>query len=148
MINELVDDKMGLSKPESVSSIAVYYRDCLLMGRRRDSGKWTVPGGHANDNETAIMCAQRELFEEAGIKAGSMEHLVSKRTTTDMGNPIMVHAFKLVVHENSTKATRDPDHEVIAWEWIDVSGGLPDYVVSNLHVSPAKNVLFKHLGLT
>jgi len=39
------------------------------MWKRRDEGIWTVPKGELNDGEDPLDAAQREFFEEIGIRA-------------------------------------------------------------------------------
>ena len=56
-----------IKKSVHVSSIAVMHGDKLLMGKRRDDGRWTLPGGHADKGESKEDCAKRELKEESGI---------------------------------------------------------------------------------
>lgn len=44
----------------------------FLLLRESDSsvaGKFNLPGGHLEDNESIMDCAKRELFEETGLKS-------------------------------------------------------------------------------
>ena len=89
-----------------VSSIAVFNEDGkLLMGQRADNGKWTLPGGKAEGNESPEETALRELREEAGLEPDVVGYL-------GVGAPghIVVYAFKTTV-PNDTKTTveHDPD---------------------------------------
>ncbi len=109
----------------------------LLMGRRRDSGKWTMPGGHLEPGEGAAAGAARELQEEAGL-SGQLAHIGS-------GSPragILVHCFRLdgVTVEPSSAA--DPDEEVDEWEWLDLP--LAASVAANLHAP--RNVTLTLIG--
>lgn len=126
-----------------VSSIAVFNEDGkLLMGKRADNGKWTLPGGKAEGSESPEETALRELREEAGITPDVMGYL-------GVGAPgtIIVHAFKTTV-PNDTKTTTelDPDGEIKErWQWIDVSDGVPERIMNNLHAP--RNVTLGLLGL-
>lgn len=131
--------------PSEIATIAVFFEGKLLMGVRRDSGKWTVPGGHLDQGEPAIMGAIRELKEEAGLQALGMEHLLSSTTQGRTGRSIVLHCFKCIVNTGVTTAMNDPDKEVVAWQWVDVSGGLPKEIIANLHTP--KNLLLKEVGL-
>nr|WP_319513561.1 NUDIX hydrolase [uncultured Cohaesibacter sp.] len=55
----------------AVLSLVVKGRHILLVRRANppDAGKWGVPGGKVEFGETLEMAAQRELFEETGIRA-------------------------------------------------------------------------------
>jgi|GEM_PF-2863571 len=134
------------SAAREVASVAVMKDGKLLMGKRRDNGKWTMPGGHLNDGEHHHDGAVRELKEEAGIEVFNLKHLGSEDITDQKGNPIKVHSYKHEpIHDCPTTMSEDPDQEVHRWHWIDTKNGLPKEQAENLH-SP-KNVTLKLLGL-
>jgi len=39
----------------------------ILLCRRRDNGKWNLPGGHVEENEAPWEAATREALEEIGV---------------------------------------------------------------------------------
>jgi len=129
---------------KQVASVAVMHEGNLLMGRRRDNGRWTLPGGHLNDDEDHYDGAKRELFEEAGITVPDLQHLGTSDITTHTGKLYTIHAFRCE-GDYATSVKNDPDKEVVKWEWIDTKGGLPKEIMENLH-SPKNSVLHK-LGL-
>lgn len=45
----------------------------ILLQQRKDNGKWGYPGGIVDVNENTEEAAQREVYEEAGITANSLE---------------------------------------------------------------------------
>lgn len=146
--NAIDNDKKA---PAKVSSIAVVYRPDfetfeLLMGKRIDSGKWTLPGGHAEGKENALETAERELKEETGIEAddNQMIYLGEQSLMSEENKPIDVTAFMYATKEK-TSTKEDPDNEVKKWEWIDVCQGLPAEIGNNLHAP--KNVTLRLLGL-
>lgn len=85
----------------------------MLWGKRRDSGLYTTPAGKLNPGEAPEACAVRELFEEAGLRAVSMQKLgVSAMARAD------VHCFRAEVPADAQPTTvNDPDKEVAVWEW-------------------------------
>jgi 8-oxo-dGTP pyrophosphatase MutT (NUDIX family)/ribosomal protein S18 acetylase RimI-like enzyme len=135
------------SDDSEVASIAVRRGQHLLMGRRRDVGRWTLPGGHLNTGEKPVDGAVRELFEEAGIRVhpGELKHVATEDLTTFSGKKKRIHAYVYEHKGELAHGRHDPDQEVEKWEWIDCGKGLPDHVRSNLH-SP-KNLLLQRLGL-
>jgi len=137
---------MRVAVPQSekaVASVGVFDGDKLLMGRRRDSNKYTLPGGHFEPGEYALEAGIRELQEEAGIEVASLIPLGMKPVRTPEG-VLDIHAFEY--HCDKTPTVKyDPDEEVKKWEWIDVSNGLPEDVLNNLHSK--KNVVLQLLGL-
>lgn len=136
---------IDIAKSTQVASVAVFNKDGkILMGKRKDSGKWTLPGGHFENGETKEQAAKRELKEETNIDAGKLQYLVSEDVNTPDAGDITVSAFK-TIYDGPTSVVSDPDEEVERWRWINVENGLPEEIVNNLHAS--KNVTLQHLGL-
>lgn len=138
----------GLDK--RVACVAVFRDGKMLMGKRKDNGRWTQPGGHLEPGEDPRAGAARELFEEAGIKLDPevLKPLASKTVKKPDGKTIKVYAF--VAHvPGSTKSTvrHDPDEEVHRWQEVDVRKGLPKEIAANLHVPLKDNVVMEALGL-
>lgn len=116
----------------------------LLFGRRRDDGKWTLPGGHMEPGETPQQGAVRELVEETGLTPTQMDSLGSGPVIDRKGRKLMIHCFRAFVDGKPSNAA-DPDQEVSEWRWVDVDDGLPDEILANL--SARKNVTLQFLGL-
>jgi ADP-ribose pyrophosphatase YjhB (NUDIX family) len=49
------------------SAIVTDDEDYVLLHRRRDSGRWALPGGVMDIGETIAQCAEREVKEETGL---------------------------------------------------------------------------------
>lgn len=120
-----------------IASVAVFDpMGRLLMGRRRDSGKWTMPGGHLEPGEGATAGAARELREEAGL-TDPLEHIGSGTP----GAGLLVHCFRCQTISLPSSAA-DPDEEVEQWEWQDLP--LPPDVLADLHAP--RNVTLALIG--
>lgn len=129
---------------KDAASVAVMYKDTILMGKRKDSGKWTLPGGHLKKDEAPHLGALRELQEETGIKA--MPHQLDDMEASDLENGGKLHKFVLRLGgPKPTTARMDPDGEVAQWIWVPTHGGLPTHVKENLHHNP--NGVLDALGL-
>jgi 8-oxo-dGTP pyrophosphatase MutT (NUDIX family) len=89
--------------------------DRLLMGRRRDTGRWCVPGGHAETGESMAGAAIREALQEAGMLAESAEPIGKVTLETNEG-PVAVFTFRCTAHGNPT-SENDPDNEFDQLAW-------------------------------
>lgn len=103
---------------------------CLLLGKRNDNGKWTLPGGHLNQGESPEEGARRELYEETGLTAESLSFLRTVEPTKP-GAP-RLHCFTAFATGNAHN-DHDPDEECDEWEWVDVRGGMPPEIYDKLH---------------
>ena len=128
-ITRTTDDKQ-------VATIAVVAPQHMLWGKRRDSGKWTTPGGHLHPGESPADGAVRELAEESGIIVIADKLKPMGSVTNAKG--VRIHTFRLDVPKMITPTTkRDPDKEIEVWEWVPFeSGRLPAHILSNLHAQP------------
>jgi ADP-ribose pyrophosphatase YjhB (NUDIX family) len=132
---------------ERVAKISVRCGNLLLMGKRRDNGKWTIPGGHVDMNETFLEGAYRELKEETGLglPPGSLNYLTGIET---VNNNLSVQGFYVnLSKKQATSMGNDPDEEVERWRWIDITNGLPKEIFKNMHVPIERDVVMKKLGL-
>lgn len=128
------------------STIAVLNDGKILLGKRRDTGKFTLPGGGMEKNETPEECAKRELWEESGIKAERLTHIVSWKIWDGNRNLVrIIHGYKLI-YDGPTTVKLDPDQEVKKWQWISFRyGNLPFEVETNLAYK--NNKLLQELGV-
>lgn len=132
-----------------VASIAVFDgAGDMLWGRRRDNGRWTLPGGHLEDGEGAYDGAVRELKEETGLQTEEILESLGADVVESRDRKIRVHAYQVTFHdEEKPRVTteEDPDNECSEWRWVNVSDGLPKEIGDNLH-SP-RNVTLRLLGM-
>ncbi|NDD54145.1 NUDIX domain-containing protein [bacterium] len=117
-------------KPQSkeVASVAAFNEDgMLLFARRRDSGKWTLPGGHIEEGESAEEGAVRELLEETGLSADSIEVLghcdIKDKNLT-------IYSFQVTVPKDEyPEDCNDPDEECDEFRWVN-----PDVIPPEVNV--------------
>lgn len=84
-----------------------------LWARRRDSGKYTAPGGKLNVGESPEVGAARELKEEAGIGPTLLAYLGQRETKR-----AEVFCYRASVPQDTVaNSAGDPDREVETWEW-------------------------------
>lgn len=76
-----------------------------------EAGKWALPGGFVNPNETAFDCAKRELMEETGVENIHLEHFgVYDKPGRDPRSWIISNAhFAIVSEHNLTNRQANDD---------------------------------------
>lgn len=109
-------------RPEKfVSSVAIVTEDgYILNGHRKDTGRWTFPGGHLEQNESPHKAAMRECKEECGInlQEHNLKLMGTNITQNSHGETIKVFSYRAVLESKiMPKTTEDPDGEVSTWEW-------------------------------
>lgn len=120
-----------------IASVAVFDRDGrILMGKRSDTGKWTMPGGHLEPGEVPELGAMREMMEEAGLLARL--HYMG----CGQAGSYLVHAYRSDPVSGAVTNERDPDEEISEWRWVALP--LPDEISSNLHAP--RNITLALLG--
>jgi ADP-ribose pyrophosphatase YjhB (NUDIX family) len=68
----LVEDK-GYATPKVDVRGAAFVGGRVLLVREISDGKWTLPGGWADINQTAAECVVREIAEESGFVAKALK---------------------------------------------------------------------------
>jgi ADP-ribose pyrophosphatase YjhB (NUDIX family) len=68
-ILELFRQEKGYATPKVDVRGAAFLEGRVLMVREISDGKWTLPGGWADVNQSAGECVVREIAEESGFKA-------------------------------------------------------------------------------
>lgn len=120
-----------------VVSVACYNpQGQILLGLRQDTRKWTLPSGHVEAGEDFTLAAVRELYEEAGLRALSLEFLGEEQVP---GRDLTIHSY-LVTANGLPTGENDPDHECRVWRWFQ-----PDDLPEPLQVPD--NCTLRALGL-
>lgn len=130
-----------------VAAIAILNDHHMLMGRRRESGKFTNPGGHLNPGEDPLKGAVREVKEETGLTLDPhlFKHLETRIVKKPDGEKIEVHGYRVDLPEKpTTTSQKDVDHEVSRWVWVKLDTNL-DHIKDNLHVPLKDNVLLNNI---
>jgi 8-oxo-dGTP pyrophosphatase MutT (NUDIX family) len=109
--------------------------DKVLMGKRNDTDKWTVPAGNVEKGECPFMGMARELKEETGLDIKNIK-LVDSEIKGDM----LLYLFKVEVDEDQEVDTsNDPDNECDDFTYED-----PFDHIEELHVPAGDNLALKY----
>lgn len=101
----------------------------ILLGKRKDSGAWSLPGGRLNEGETPEEGARRELLEETGLTP----HSISRAKTQTNPDGLILHVFTAYV-SGIPHGNLDPDQEAEIWKFRPTDDGqLPSRIYNNLH---------------
>ncbi|MGB0564645.1 MAG: NUDIX hydrolase [Spirulinaceae cyanobacterium] len=68
----------------------------LILVRRQDDGKWSLPGGFVDWGESVPQAARRELWEETGLELLEISRLVGIYSAADR-DPRGIHSISLVL---------------------------------------------------
>lgn len=94
-------------------------RNILLVQRSLSDkfkpGKWWIPGGHVEKNETPTQAAIRELKEETGVKASIVKFLEKK----SLPNDGVSHRFLVAVGSSQNVKLQKEELHDFAWVSID-----------------------------
>ena len=92
-------------------------RVCLLRQYRHAAGGWLweLPAGKLDHGEAPLLCAQRELEEEAGMQAADWQSLGKIVSSPGVFTEV-IHLY--LARALSAVPTRMEEHEVIEVHWL------------------------------
>ena len=109
----------------------------IQRGQEPFKGRWALPGGFLNENETLEQCALRELQEETGMKPAYMEQVgVYSRPDRDPRERVITVAFFALAKIESVKG----DDDAAQAEWF-ATDKVPQLAFD--HDSILKNALMR-----
>jgi len=69
----LFEQDVGYPTPKVDVRGAVFRDEHILLVREVSDGRWTLPGGWADVNQSAKECVEREVWEESGFQARAVK---------------------------------------------------------------------------
>jgi ADP-ribose pyrophosphatase YjhB (NUDIX family) len=88
--------EQGYSTPKLDVRGAMFKDDTVLLVRERSDGKWTVPGGFADVNETPSLSILKEIEQESGYTARVLKLAAVHDRNLHNYPQFMFHLWKLL----------------------------------------------------
>jgi ADP-ribose pyrophosphatase YjhB (NUDIX family) len=136
----------GYATPKVDVRGGVFDADKVLLVRERSDGKWTLPGGWVDVNDSPAYAVEREIREESGYlaKAVKLAALVDKNNPAHGHPPGLHHIYKLMFVCNLIGGTAAISNETDAVEFFPVNS-LPDLSTGRATRSQIEHLYHHHL---
>lgn len=122
ILRQYEENAFQLSASPSAEAV-VLREDEILLVQRSDDQLWALPGGITDPGETLAQTAQRELWEEAGIK-GQVGQLLGIFDSRLWHSEKKIHFYHAVFLIESDEPHPNPGPEVLAAQYF-AENGLP-----------------------
>ena len=94
----------------------------ILMVKNKDNGRWSLPGGAVEENETLPIAAIREAKEETGLDIEVFEIVAVNECVIEMRNEHVIFiTFRAEIIGGQAEIIRPDEISEIAWIAIDQS---------------------------
>ena len=105
----------GYCTPKVDLRAGVFENDRVLLVQERSDGKWTMPGGWADVNETPTQGVRREVLEESGYLVGEVELVaVIDRSAHPYTPHYPHHVYKMFFYGQQSGRTKSHEnHETL-----------------------------------
>ncbi len=94
-VRDLFAGEVGHATPKVDVRGAVFRDDTILLVREREDGRWTLPGGWADVNESPSEAVVREVFEESGYCTRVIKLVALYDRNRHAHTPFPYHVYKL-----------------------------------------------------
>lgn len=106
------------------AAVAIINNNSILMLRRVDNCKWTLPGGTLEMSETLVDCAIREVKEESGLDVTIMD-IIGTYTDPDVrieySDGEVRREFTVVYYGTASNSDIILDNESSSYAWISLN---------------------------
>ncbi len=113
----LWDKEAGYATPKVDVRGGVFDGDKVLLVRERSDGKWTLPGGWVDVNDSPSEAVVREIFEESGYRAKAVKLAALVDKNKHPHPPSVHHIYKLFFLCELTGGTATISNETDAVEF-------------------------------
>jgi ADP-ribose pyrophosphatase YjhB (NUDIX family) len=114
-IAELFARQSGYATPKVDVRGAIIRGDEILLIREASDGRWALPGGWADVNQSPAECVEREILDESGYEARATKlAAVWDRSRRGHLPPFPFHVYKLFFLCELVGGAARPSHETTA----------------------------------
>ena len=114
---------------------------CVLLGQRRGSagaGTWALPGGHLEFGESWALCAEREVYEETGLRVRAMR-CATVLNAVDVDKSYHYLVIMMACVTKGEPQNLEPD-KCEGWRWCEWSQPLPEPLFLTLDLARRQGV--------
>jgi len=115
----------GYSTPKIDVRGAIFREDRALLVRESTDGKWTLPGGWADINDTPRRAVEKEIEQESGFTAHAAKIAAVYDRNAHGHPPHLFHAWKMFFICDITGGEARTSYETTAVEFFPIDA-LPD----------------------
>ncbi len=135
----------GYATPKIDVRGVIFQQDRLLMVRERADGKWTVPGGWADVNDTPAHAVEKEIEQESGFSARAVK-LAAVFDRNQHGHPpFLFHTWKLFFVCELTGGAARTSYETTAVEFFALDS-LPELSTGRATAAQLRRMYRHHLN--
>lgn len=119
------------------------HQDRVLFIKHKKLGIWFCPGGHVDDNELPHQAAEREFWEETGVKVKAVDYLYTRQSKLSEYVPLPIESnLHWISKENYDRriASKNPGRRSLSKLW---PLGCEQHLGSMYLVEPVAGVEFK-----
>ena len=113
-IIDLFSQEEGYTTPKVDVRGVVLREERVLLVEERSDGCWSLPGGWADPGLTPSACVEKEIHEEAGLKARAVRLLALHDRANHDHPPYPFYVYKVFFHCEAESAQPAPGLETAA----------------------------------
>jgi ADP-ribose pyrophosphatase YjhB (NUDIX family) len=113
----LFDQEVGYPTPKVDVRAAVFRGEQILMVREISDGRWTLPGGWADVNQSPKECVEREVREESGYEARAVKLAAvhDRRLRNPASHPYSIYKLLFVCELTGGEASPSIETSAVAF---------------------------------
>jgi ADP-ribose pyrophosphatase YjhB (NUDIX family) len=141
-VQGLFDQDLGYPTPKVDVRAAVFRDESILLVREISDGRWTLPGGWADVNQSPKECVEREVREESGYEARAVKlaAVYDRRLHNPSAHPYSIYKLFFVCELTGGQAS--PSIETSAVEFF-ARDRLPELSVARTSVKQIER-MYEH----